>query len=92
MLEKADYLAIDDTNVLQIQNHLVGVRLEFKKPLQFSYRLCFESATQDEHCESPSCHGLNPESHRSGHFANIADEHLTSGCATLCSFRLPTGH
>ena len=59
--EKAHYLAIDHTDVLQIQNDVAVVRLEFKEPPQFRYRLCFESATQDEHCESRSRRSLNPE-------------------------------
>jgi len=64
--KKAHYLAIDRTDGFQIKNDVAVVCLELKKPSQLGYRRFFDSATQDEHCESPSCFGLNPESHRSG--------------------------
>src|SRR4029077_21275842 len=64
--KKAHSLAIDDANVFQIKNDVAVVRLELKKPSQLGYRRFVDPATQDEHCESPSCLGVNPESHRSG--------------------------
>src|SRR5256885_1213303 len=63
--EKAHRVATDQTHVFQIKNDVPGVRLECKKPPELVYCLGFDSATQDEHCESPSRRSLNPESHRS---------------------------
>jgi hypothetical protein len=51
--EKKHYLAIDYANVFQIQNDVAAVRLAFKQSLQLGDRLFFDSATQDEHRESP---------------------------------------
>jgi len=63
MQEKLHYFAIDYANVFQIQNDVAVIRLAFKESPQLSYRLSFDSATQDECRESPSRLGLNPKSH-----------------------------
>jgi hypothetical protein len=70
--KKAHDLAIDYANVLQIKNDVSAIRLESEEPFQLGYRRLFDPATQDEHRESPSCRGLNPENHRSGPLADIA--------------------
>jgi hypothetical protein len=69
--EKAHYVAMNYTNVLQIQNDVAVVRLAFKKPPQPGYRLFFDSATQDKRGESPSSRGLDPKCHRLGHLTDI---------------------
>jgi hypothetical protein len=69
--KKAHYPAIDYANVFQIKNDVSAVRLKLKEPFQLGDRRLFDPTTQDEHSESPSCRGLNPEDHRSGPLANI---------------------
>src|SRR5580693_7414093 len=73
--EKAHHVATDQTHVFQIENDVAVLRLEFKEPPELGYCLGFDSATQDEHCESPSRRSLNPKSHGSGHFAVAAGPH-----------------
>jgi hypothetical protein len=80
------YFAVDHADVFQIDNDVSVIRLKPKKPSQFGYRRFFDPATQDEHCESPSCLSLDPESHRSGHLANVA---VAALCRTLL---LPSGN
>jgi hypothetical protein len=65
-------------------NDVAVVQLAFNKSPQLRYRLCFDSATQDEHGESPSRRSLSPKSHRS--------RHLSRGCAALHSFHPSTDH
>jgi len=84
--KEAHYFTIDHADVLQIYNDVSVIRLKPKKPSQFGYRRFFDPATQDEHCQSPSCLSLNPESHRSGHLANIAVG------ALCCTLLLPSGN
>ena len=43
--EKGHYVATDQTHVFQIKDDVATVRMEFKKPPQFVYRLAFDSAT-----------------------------------------------
>jgi hypothetical protein len=73
--EKAHYAAIDYANVFQVQNDFAAVRLKFKKSPQLGYRLCFDSPTWDEYCESPWRRSLHPKSHRVGHIAVAAVPH-----------------
>ena len=47
--QKPHCVATDQTHVFQIQNDVAAVRLKSKKPSQLGYRLCFDSAAQDEH-------------------------------------------
>ena len=70
--KEAHYFAIDHADVFQIYNEVSVIRLKLKKPSQLGYRRFFDPATQGEHCESPSCLSLNPESHRQAHLANSA--------------------
>ncbi len=86
--EKAHYVATDQAHVFQVHNHVAVVRVilkevAFKKSLQLSYRLCFDPATQDEHCESPPRRSFDPKSHQSGHIAIAA----VPNC--VLSFRAP---
>jgi hypothetical protein len=85
--EKAHYVAIDHGDFLQIQNDVVTVRLEFKQSPQLGYRGCFDSATQDEYCESASPRALNPESHGASHIAGAARL-----CRTAPAFHPRTDH
>ena len=64
--KKAHNIAIYDANVLQIQNEIAAICWKFKESLQLGYSLSFDSATEDEHCASPSRRCLNPKRHRSG--------------------------
>jgi hypothetical protein len=76
--EKAHYVAVDDGNVLQIQNNVAAVLLEFKQSPQLGYRRCFDSAAQCEYREWPSRGTLNPESHRLSHIAGAASVYCTA--------------
>jgi hypothetical protein len=67
--QKSYRLTIDHANVFQIQGDVSVVRLEFEQSPQLGDRRFRDSATQDEHGDSPSCLSLNPESHRSGHLS-----------------------
>jgi hypothetical protein len=53
-------------------NDVAVVHPAFNKSPQLGYRLRFDSATQDEHGESPSRRSLSPKSHRSRHLTDIA--------------------
>ena len=67
--KEAHYFAIDHADVFQIKDDVATVRMEFKKPPQFVYRMAFDSTTYGEHRESPSRRSLDPKSHRSRHIA-----------------------
>ena len=43
--KEAHYFAIDHADVFQIKDDVATVRMEFKKPSQFVYRLAFDSST-----------------------------------------------
>jgi hypothetical protein len=53
-------------------NDVAVVHSAFNKSPQLGYRLRVDSATQDEHGESPSRRSLSPKSHRSRHLTDIA--------------------
>jgi hypothetical protein len=62
--EKAHNVAINDTNVFQIQNEIAAICGEFKKSAQLGDRRSFDSAAEDEHGASSSGRCLNPKGHR----------------------------
>src|SRR6266404_1016000 len=92
--QEAHHVAIDHANIFQIQNDVVAVRMGFLKSPQLGYRLCIDSATQDEHPDRPSRRSLDPESHRSAHIVVAAVPHCTLSIRALLTSsasRIPIG-
>jgi len=87
MEEKADNFEIDHGNAFQIYNDVAIIRLEFTQFPQLGYRQFFDSATQEEDCESPSRYSLNSKSHGSGHLTDIE---VTAVLHGIPSMQAPT--